>query len=145
MDLATRRQNGSLSRATKLVVGAILLVTGLFAVVAVDMVIDGLRGEVSLDMVSTGMMWGFGQHEIGAGNVLSGAVVLILCGLTGACGLGMLRGRGWAREGAMLLMAGYALVLFPGSVASLWHLDQLPTPLGEWSSRPSRSRSLLGC
>lgn len=77
-------------------------------------------------MVAAGMMWGFGQHEVGAGNVLAGAVVLILCGLTGACGLGMLGRRGWAREGAMLIVLGYALILLPGSVASLWHLDDAP-------------------
>lgn len=52
--------------------------------------------------------------------------MLILSGLTGACGLGMLSRRGWAREGAMLIMVGYALILLPGSIAGLWHLDDAP-------------------
>lgn len=123
---AIRRQRAPLSMTTKVVVAAILLLTGVFTVAGIDMVVDGLRGEVTLDLVAAAMIWGFGQHEAASGKVLAGATVLILCGLTGACGLGMIGRRGWAREGAMLIMAGYALILLPGSVASLWHLDRAP-------------------
>lgn len=115
-----------MSAATRIVAGAILAVTTLFAAAGADMVRDGLRGETTLDMVAAGMMWGFGMHEVAAGSVLAGSVVLILCGLAGACAIGMLAHRGWAREGAMLMMSAYAMVLLPGSVAGLWHLEHAP-------------------
>lgn len=115
-----------LSHATRLVASAILVVTTVFAVGAVDMIRDGLSGDVTLDMVAAGMMWGYGQGEVAGGYVLAGGTVLALCALTAMCAIGMLRRRGWAREGAMLIIAGYAIILFPGSIASLWHLDAAP-------------------
>lgn len=121
-----RRRRLPLGAATRIVAGAILAVTALFAAAGTDMVLDGLRGEVTLDLVAAGMMWGFGMHEVAAGNVLAGSVILLLCALTGACAIGMLAGRGWAREGAILMMAAYAMVLLPGSVAGLWHLEHAP-------------------
>ena len=121
-----RTRHLPLSAATRVGAAAILALTALFAAVGADMVRDGLRGQTSLDTVAAGMMWGFGAHEVAAGSVLAGSVVLVLCGLTAACAIGMLARRGWAREGAILMMAAYAMVLLPGSVAGLWHLDQAP-------------------